>query len=130
MQAFNLALLAKQGWRTISNPTSLVAQVLKAKYFPNSTFWKASRHTNSSVIWKSIWDALGVLELGTGWQIGNGCSISVWNDQWIPRPVTFKPISPCLNVDHESFMVSDLLTPAGSWNIDLVNFIFYLWILR
>ncbi|GAU40964.1 hypothetical protein TSUD_187210 [Trifolium subterraneum] len=34
LRAFNEALLAKQGWRLITQPTSLVAQVLKAKYYP------------------------------------------------------------------------------------------------
>ena len=33
LQAFNLAMLAKQGWRLLSNPTSLVARIYKAKYY-------------------------------------------------------------------------------------------------
>ena len=33
LQAFNLAMLAKQGWRLISNPNSLVAQIYKARYY-------------------------------------------------------------------------------------------------
>ena len=35
LQAFNLAMLAKQGWRLLSNPDSLCAKVFKARYFPN-----------------------------------------------------------------------------------------------
>ena len=35
LQAFNLAMLAKQGWRLISNPNSLVAQICRARYYPH-----------------------------------------------------------------------------------------------
>ena len=24
-------------------------------------------------------------------------SVSVWHDRWLPRPVTFKPLSPCID---------------------------------
>lgn len=57
LQAFNLALLAKKGWSIINNPDSLLARVLKAKYFPNSSFWATSRPGWASIIWKSICDA-------------------------------------------------------------------------
>jgi hypothetical protein len=32
--SFNLAMLAKQAWRLITNPESLCVQVLHAKYYP------------------------------------------------------------------------------------------------
>ncbi|XP_016743160.2 uncharacterized protein [Gossypium hirsutum] len=38
---FNVELLAKPGWRLIKSPNSLLAYVLKAKYYPNSNFYKA-----------------------------------------------------------------------------------------
>jgi hypothetical protein len=38
LEAFNLALLAKQGWRLIHDSTSLFTAVFKAKYFPNGSF--------------------------------------------------------------------------------------------
>ncbi|KAM1798186.1 hypothetical protein ACFX12_032285 [Malus domestica] len=39
LYAFNMAVLSKQGWGVFHQPTSLVARVLKARYFPNSSFW-------------------------------------------------------------------------------------------
>ena len=41
LKAFNLALLAKQGWRITQNVDSLAHRVIKAKYFPKSNFLKA-----------------------------------------------------------------------------------------
>ncbi|KAF5471732.1 hypothetical protein F2P56_008505 [Juglans regia] len=38
LEFFNLAMLSKQCWRLIQHLESLAAQVLKAKYFKNSTF--------------------------------------------------------------------------------------------
>ncbi|KAE8715683.1 G-type lectin S-receptor-like serine/threonine-protein kinase [Hibiscus syriacus] len=38
---FNIALLASQGWRLLTNPGSLMMRTLHAKYYPNATFDKA-----------------------------------------------------------------------------------------
>ena len=35
LQAFNLVMLAKQGWRLVTNKSSLVTRIYKAKYYPN-----------------------------------------------------------------------------------------------
>ncbi|KAA3466264.1 LINE-1 reverse transcriptase isogeny [Gossypium australe] len=39
---FNVALLGKQGWRLTTTPNTLLAKVLKAKYYPNLDFYKQS----------------------------------------------------------------------------------------
>lgn len=41
LKAFNLVLLAKQGWRIQQNPSSIVHKVLKAKYFTKCSFMDA-----------------------------------------------------------------------------------------
>lgn len=48
MYTFNLGLLAKQGWRLICDPSSLVAKTLKAKYFSNVSFLEAKVNSNAS----------------------------------------------------------------------------------
>lgn len=54
LHQFNTALLAKQGWRLLSNPSSDAARLLKARYFPNSTFLEAQVRANPSYCWRSI----------------------------------------------------------------------------
>lgn len=41
MEAFNLALLARQGWQLITDPNYLLSRTLKAQYFPRTSFLKA-----------------------------------------------------------------------------------------
>jgi len=51
---FNKALLAKQGWRLIQNPDSLIAQVPRAKYFPRDSFLSSVVGTRPSFVWRSL----------------------------------------------------------------------------
>lgn len=54
LKAFNLALLAKQGWRIQKNTSSLVHRVYKAKYFAKGSFVQAQLGKRSSYAWMSI----------------------------------------------------------------------------
>ena len=78
LKAFNLTLLAKQGWRIIQNPDSLFHSVLKAKYFKNSSFLEAQLGNSPSYTWRSLMEAKGVVERGMRWNIGNGRNVNVW----------------------------------------------------
>lgn len=64
MSKFNIMLLAKQGWRFINNPNSLVTRVFKAKYFPNDDFLNSCLGNKSSYVWKGIWATKGILAKG------------------------------------------------------------------
>ena len=54
LRAFNLAMLAKQGWRLLHDNNSLVYQCLQARYFPRSHLFDAKVSPNCSFVWKSI----------------------------------------------------------------------------
>ena len=93
LHLFNLALLAKQGWRLITRPDSLAARVFKARYHPNTSFMNAVEYPDMSYTWRSIMAGRKILSRGTRFQIGDGQQVSLWNDPWLPLPHSFKPYS-------------------------------------
>lgn len=57
----NIALPTKQGWCLTTSPSSLMARVLKAKYYPTSNFMEIELGHQPSFVWQSIWAAKGLL---------------------------------------------------------------------
>ena len=51
---FNVAMLGKQGWRLLTDSSSLVARIYKARYYPSSSFLEAQLGSNPSYIWRSV----------------------------------------------------------------------------
>jgi hypothetical protein len=66
---FNLALLAKQGWRLIHNQNSLMAQIMKEKYYPRGSFLEAKLGTRPSYAWRSIFNSKPLLQEGLVWRV-------------------------------------------------------------
>ncbi|XP_065629278.1 uncharacterized protein LOC136067411 [Quercus suber] len=50
LQAFNLAMLAKQSWRLLENPNSLVAQTYRTKYYPHGDAFNAGLGSSPSFL--------------------------------------------------------------------------------
>ena len=50
LRAFDLAMLAKQGWRLLNDDSSLVYQCLKARYFSRTHFFDAKESPNCSFV--------------------------------------------------------------------------------
>jgi hypothetical protein len=79
-----------------------VAQIFKAKYFPNNSILEAKvgkrpvfffffeSRKRPLLAWKSILAAKDIIQSGTIWRVGNGKDIKVWMDNWLPKPVSFK----------------------------------------
>jgi len=75
--AFNMAMLAKLGWRLIQNPESLCAKILRAKYYREGQVLNAKPRTGMSYTWRSILRGLELLKKGVIWRVGNGDSIRI-----------------------------------------------------
>lgn len=54
LECFNMALLAKQGWRLLHNPDTLVAKIIKEKYYPDGTFLESNLGWKPSYAWRSV----------------------------------------------------------------------------
>ncbi|KAM2783884.1 hypothetical protein COP1_013323 [Malus domestica] len=119
IQCFNLALLAKIGWRITLQPDSFIANVLREKYFPGKTFREASGGRGTSWGWKGIFEARKVLDKGIRWRVGDGNCINIREDPWFPKPSTFKArVSEGL----QAIMVRDLIDPGSrEWKTDMVK---------
>ena len=63
-------------------------------YYPNGDVLKSKLGYNPSYAWRSIFEALEVIRKGTQWRIANGKLIHIWEDKWLPTPITYKVISP------------------------------------
>ena len=65
VEAFNLALLAKQSWHLLHVEHSLVFRILKAKYFPNYGLLDVNLGTKPSFTWRSLFQVRRVVEKGS-----------------------------------------------------------------
>ena len=113
MYAFNLALLAKQGWHLLQQPNSLVARIYKARYYPNMEFMQASVKPNSSYCWHSVAASRSIIARGARWRMRDGLQIRIWEHNWLPRDHLYQVLSPLPCGVHPSLTVRSLLVDDG-----------------
>ncbi|XP_019175759.1 PREDICTED: uncharacterized protein LOC109171082 [Ipomoea nil] len=120
IREFNIALLAKQGWRLLTSTESLVARVFKARYYPTSSFYEATIGGNPSYVWRSILAGQALLKSGCRRRIGNGRATRVLNHPWLPDATDPYVASTHPELGQE-LLVSDLIdSTTGGWNNGLL----------
>ncbi|CAA7059512.1 unnamed protein product [Microthlaspi erraticum] len=72
LKNFNIALLAKQLWRILYYPSSLLARVLKARYFRHSNPLDIEKSNAPSYGWRSMLAAKDLLKAGIRKNIASG----------------------------------------------------------
>ena len=117
---FNDALLAKQTWRLLHDKTSLFYRVFKAKFFPNCSVMEAASQSSASYAWKSIIRGREVIRKGAIWRIGNGKSVDIWRDRWLPLKHSPKILSPRRNMGSEAKVCSFIDQDQRCWKLDVL----------
>lgn len=118
LKLFNLALLAKQMWRLIHYPSSLLARVLKGRPYRNSSPLEVEKSNAPSYGWTSILAVKNLLKSGLRRTIGTGEKTYVWSDPWIPGNLPRLPVDTGIPQD-TLLLVSHFLDPTTKeWLID------------
>ena len=61
---------------------------------------------------------------GSQWRIGDGFSLNIWEARWLPRPMSFKVITP-FNPHFALLRVGDLINKdTAEWNLEMLHKVF------
>lgn len=108
----------------INNLDSLCFRVFKARFFPNFSISEAKDSIAGSYAWKSILNDRDVIQKGMVWQIGNGQSMCVKEDKWLPRKASSSIISTLPAVLPETRVSSLIDADRWEWKSELIQKLF------
>ena len=113
LEAFNYAMLAKQVWRPIQDETSLVAHVLKSRYYPTGDILSAGIGVRPSYTWRSWYWVKDDIMKGSRWIVGDGNSLNIRTSCWLPRSTSFRSICMGQFVNSASLVADFIYKEAG-----------------
>ena len=105
--------LCKLATQLVLNPSSLWAQLIKAKYQFDGQWHLYTKPRNTSAIWARICSVVSTIQHQFIWQISDGQSINILDDPWA-APMPFNAWPTFINVDSPlaQLSVSDLVMPT------------------
>ena len=118
---------ASIAWMVASKRDSLCMEILRAKYKVWNDWLFKEPPKAAYPIWKAIEGVKNIIVKcqGACYLIGNGASINVWQDPWVPWIQGFKPHPKSANSDTNPLMVSQLIDQVSfMWNVSLIKDLF------
>ena len=83
-KTMNQAMLNKQYWRLCQNHNSLLAKIVKARYFPNSSSQDYRAKPRHCWTWRNIIKVDHPFLREGKWRVGNGYNIPLNHKDWFP----------------------------------------------
>ena len=77
----------------------------------------------ASVTWRAILAGREALNAGLIKRVGSRETISIWNDDWIPRPFSKRPMGRQFETNINT--VDELMTVSRQWNVPLIRSLFF-----
>ncbi|CAL1355748.1 unnamed protein product [Linum trigynum] len=115
----NLAMLAKCGWRLMTEKQTLWAQLMRSKYGKdraNLDLIKPKK--GSSFTWNSISKTESLLRSGCAWNIHKGTLTRFWSDVWIEQvPLEELATGPIPEEDRNA-RISAFVDEEGTWRTE------------
>ena len=62
-----------------------------------------------------------MVKYGLRWRIGNGESVKVWGDKWLPNPTTVKVVSPRGFMHHDTKVGELINKEEAYWKPEVLN---------
>lgn len=120
--ATNKATVSKLGWKLMKKESSLWVKVMNNKYGGerNPRMWK--KKNSASHIWREFFKCKDILSQNTKWVVGDGRTISIWNDIWCGK---YK-ISDLTNLSSASIAnmkVKDIISANNLWDTTVIDHI-------
>jgi hypothetical protein len=124
LDTVNKSLLLNAAWKVATGKNQFLSDILKAKYHPNTSFWKAGNSQCKSAFWSSIMHVKDILIKNCSIQIHKENS-SIWSSPWCSIwEEIHDHINLPLRVPKLPSYISDLLEPNRNWNKELIYNIF------
>lgn len=124
VQSINIAMLSKQCWRILKEPSFLMSKLLKQKYFSNSDFLMP----NWVIILHLCGEACCLDIISSEMAFYGGLTMEkktkIWKDKWINSPISNSIQSPNQLLAKNTLVAKLIDHEAHYWKQDLIHQIF------
>jgi hypothetical protein len=126
MHDFNLALIAKLGWKLLSKTNCLWVHQLNGNYIKYGDFLSSPAPSTASWLWKGIQKIKPIISMGACLRVSRLSSSPIWTSNWVPTIPPFKPKPKFpLNRNFPSLQIMDLINPDSlSWKVSSIHALF------